>query len=87
MISVKKRRIIQVASTFILAVALTAFGSPPASAAHFDEECTSGGPGAVACAIGGCSGEPSACSVGCSEEFYACCRCDGMARCTCNHAQ
>ncbi len=48
--------------------------------------CTAGGPGSGSCGIGGCSGNPSSCTVACRDNKWSCCKCTGSsswASCLC----
>ncbi len=62
-------------------------GGPPEKPDGGDDVCTSGGPNATSCTVGGCEGSPSTCSVSCGSPKYACCWCESIwprrAMCKC----
>lgn len=47
----------------------------PSIVAYSYQGCDAGGPGSTGCAVYGCAGEPSGCSVSCGDDGYACCNC------------
>lgn len=58
----------------------------PSIVAYSYQGCDAGGPGSTSCAVYGCAGEPSGCSVSCSDSGYACCSCATLfssTSCTC----